>query len=95
MELIKHNEKFKMVKFTLDKQTELLRLILNKINIKDNESDDRIFDDDDENGDSLSFDSQCLKLVGNQAKNSPTIMKYIHEYKRKRLKRSEEIYESL
>ena len=94
MELIKHNEKFKMMKFTLDKHTELLKLILNKINIKDNESDDRIFDDDDENGDSLTNDTKSLK-IGNQAKNSPTLIKYIHEYKRKRLKRSEEIYNSL
>lgn len=95
IELLKHKEKFKIMKTTLEKQTELLRLILNKIKIRDNESDDRIFDDEEENGDSFSCDSISHKAIRKKTKNSPTMIRYIQEYKKNKLKRSEEIYNSL
>ncbi|CAF0715061.1 unnamed protein product [Brachionus calyciflorus] len=94
LELLRHKEKFKTMKMTLDRQTELLKLILRRMRIKTEESEDRCFDDQEDIDEASSFETQSSKMTNDQIKNNPKFFKYAQEFKKNKFKRSDEIDDS-
>lgn len=95
-ELLKQKEKFKVISSILNKQTDLLRSILKKLNLKTYDSEENTIDDDEINGDDdTSLEFQMKKNSNDRNKINPRILNYAQNFRKSKLQRSNEVYDSL